>query len=109
MTRRQANPLARVAVSRRAFNRGALAVAGGAILGAPAFLRGQNLNSKLNIAMIASGGRAQAHLSALRGENIVSLCDVNAKNVADAAAQFPQAKRVTDFRKLFDRPEDFDA
>jgi predicted dehydrogenase len=109
MIRRQANPLARRAVSRRAFNRGALAVAGGAILGAPAFLRGQNLNSKLNIAMIASGGRASAHLSALRGENIVSLCDVNAKNVADAAAQFPEAKRVSDFRKLFDRPEDFDA
>src|SRR5262245_66643699 len=35
------------------------------IAGAPAFLRGQNLNSKLNIAFIACGGRANASLSEL--------------------------------------------
>src|SRR5260370_7708093 len=37
----------------------------GAIAGAPAFLRGQNLNNKLNIAFIACGGRANASLSEL--------------------------------------------
>ena len=38
---------------------------GAVIAGAPAFLRGQNLNSKLNIAFIACGGRANASLSEL--------------------------------------------
>jgi hypothetical protein len=37
----------------------------GAIAGAPALLRGQNLNNKLNIAFIACGGRANASLSEL--------------------------------------------
>ena len=32
--------------------------AAGVIAGAPAFLRGRNLNDKLNIAFIACGGRA---------------------------------------------------
>jgi len=43
-------------LTRREFSRRALASAG-AILAAPAFLRGQNLNDKLNIAIIGSGGR----------------------------------------------------
>src|SRR2546425_9803490 len=37
----------------------------GAIAGAPALLRGQDLNNKLNIAFIACGGRASASLSEL--------------------------------------------
>src|SRR6266404_9830682 len=51
------------AMTRRVFVRRALAV--GIISGAPAFLRGQNLNNKLNIAFIACGGRANASLSEL--------------------------------------------
>ena len=35
------------------------------IAGASAFLRGQNLNNKLNIAFIACGGRGNASLSEL--------------------------------------------
>ena len=51
-------------LTRREFVGGALAAAG-AVAGAPAFLRGQNLNSKLDIAFIACGGRALASLSEL--------------------------------------------
>jgi hypothetical protein len=52
-------------VTRREFVKtGALATAG-IITGAPAFLRGQNLNSKMNIAFIAAGGRASASFQAL--------------------------------------------
>src|SRR5215217_51092 len=40
-------------------------LAAGVIAGAPAFLRGQNLNNKLNIAFIACGGRANTNLSEL--------------------------------------------
>jgi predicted dehydrogenase len=91
-------------------------------------LRGRNLNDKLNIAFIACGGRANASLNELtitpdrpaRGdasapaaphpdENVVVICDVN-QNAVDAASQrFPQAKKFNDFRRVFDKPNDFDA
>src|SRR3990170_2526444 len=51
-------------LTRREFVGGAFATAG-IITGAPAFLRGQNLNSKMNIAFIASGGRAGASMGEL--------------------------------------------
>jgi hypothetical protein len=51
-------------ITRREFVGRALTTAG-LIAGAPAFLRGQNLNNKLNIAFIGSGGRASASLSEL--------------------------------------------
>jgi len=78
-------------------------------LGAPALLRGQNLNSKLNIAVIAVGGRGGDNLESVSSENIVALCDVNAHNLAAAAEKHPQAWKCADFRKLFDRAKDFDA
>ena len=37
----------------------------GVIAGAPAILRGQNLNNKLNIAFIGCGGRGNANLAEL--------------------------------------------
>src|SRR5437016_10945252 len=80
----------------------------GVIATAPAFLRGQNLNNKLNIAFIACGGRANASLgeltivpgaAAARGrrpnaeipsaahpdENVTVLCDIN-QNALDSAS-----------------------
>jgi hypothetical protein len=51
-------------MTRREFVGGALAAAG-VVTGAPAFLRGQNLNNKLNIAFIACGGRASASIGEL--------------------------------------------
>ena len=119
-------------MTRREFVRGTLA-AGGVIVGAPAFLRGQNLNNKLNIAMIACGGRGLANMNgdgpgggrrgrgaAPRGdtqaaaagipaENITVLCDVNQTAVDAAAQRFPNAKKYADFRRVFERPNDFDA
>src|SRR6266550_661825 len=95
-------------LSRRQFTRTMLATAG-AIGVAPAFLRGQNLNNKLNIAIIGAGGRGGSNLESVSSENIVALCDVNGKNLDKAAAKFPQARKYVDFRKVFDRPKDFDA
>ncbi|MDB6059859.1 MAG: putative dehydrogenase [Verrucomicrobiales bacterium] len=96
------------AISRRAFARKTLFTVG-ALTVAPAFLRGKNLNSKLNIAVIACGGRGAANMHSVSSENIVALCDVNLKNLETAAAQHPKAKTFRDFRKLFDRANDFDA
>src|SRR5258706_2040905 len=97
-------------ITRRRFNQAALAAAGaiGAI-SAPAFLRGQNPNNKLNIAIIGAGGRGAADTAGVASENIVALCDVNANMLEAAAVKHPKAKQFVDFRKLFDHPDDFDA
>src|SRR2546426_4386316 len=96
------------AMTRREFVGRALAV--GIIGGAPAFLRGQNLNNKLNLAFIACGGRAHARPDELTvvpghtaatgprgateggapraphpGENVAALCDINHVALASAA------------------------
>jgi predicted dehydrogenase len=107
-------------------------LAAGFISAAPAILRGQNLNSKLNIAFIACGGRASTSLSELtvvpgrppggggrRGgeaaggphpdENVTVLCDVNQVALDSASQRYGQAKQLTDLRRVFDRPNDFDA
>src|SRR5262249_52235683 len=85
------------------------ATAAALVSAAPALLRGQNLNDKLNIAIIGSGGRGGANLQSVSSENIVALCDVNARNLDAAAAKYPKASKYSDFRKLFDRPSEFDA
>ena len=51
-------------ITRREFVGTTLAAAG-ALAGAPALLRGRNLNDKLNIAFIACGGRANTSLNEL--------------------------------------------
>src|SRR5438552_17619033 len=94
----------------------------GAIAGAPSNLRGQNLNNKLNIAFIACGGRANASLAELTivpgaeipaaphpDENVTVLCDINQNALDAASARYPKAKKVTDLRRVFDNPNDFDA
>ena len=105
-------------ITRRQFVGTALTIAGlprrsagetGAKGGAPAFLRGQNLNNKLNIAIIGAGGRGRDNTAGVASENIVALCDVDANAVEKAATKYPQAKKFVDFRKVFDRPGDFDA
>ncbi|MEN9635693.1 MAG: Inositol 2-dehydrogenase [Verrucomicrobiota bacterium] len=122
-------------LTRREFVGRALATAG-VITGAPAFLRGQNLNSKLNIAFLACGGRANASFSELTvapgapnaksgkkgggapvppsagphpDENVTVLCDINQVAIDSASQRYPKAKKFTDLRRVFDRPNDFDA
>ncbi len=95
-------------VSRRTFLRGA-ALAATAAAGLPAIARGAGPNEKLNIAIIGAGGRGGGNLESVASENIVALCDVNAKALAAAAAKFPKARVIADFRKLYDFAGEFDA
>jgi predicted dehydrogenase len=108
---------------------GSAVAAAGVIAGAPTFLRALNLNNKLNIAMIACGGRALANMNGdgpgggrrgakdakagpptgIPAENITVLCDVNQYAVDTAAQRFPKAKKYNDLRRVFDQPNDFDA
>src|SRR6266478_8783865 len=82
--------------------------AAGATVTAPAFVRGRSLN-KLNIAVIGAGGRGASNLAGVSSENIVALCDVNARALDAAAAKHRGAAKFIDFRKLFDQSGSFDA
>lgn len=96
-------------ISRRSFLAKSAVLAGAVALGAPAVVRGQNLNERLNIAVIATGGRGASNLADVASENIVALCDVHEPSLDSAAARHPQAKKFADFRKLYDHAKDFDA
>lgn len=61
-------------------------------------------NDKLNIALIAAYGRAKAHYSTLRDENVVAICDVKKDHIAFAEKEFPDAKVYEDWRKCLDHP-----
>ena len=95
-------------ISRRRFS-SLIATGIGAVSFVPAVLRGQNLNEKLDIAVIGAGGRGGSNLSSVSSENIVALCDVNANNLEAASRKFPKATTYSDFRKLFDREKHLDA
>ena len=90
-------------VSRRHFLKSSSLLVGASVLGAPAFLRGQNLNGKINVACIGVGGKGDSD-SNDAGEfgNIVAICDVDADNLNHKAQQFPNAKKYTDYRKLLE-------
>ncbi|HEX3656435.1 MAG TPA: Gfo/Idh/MocA family oxidoreductase [Pirellulales bacterium] len=108
MPSRPAKSAASRAIGRRRFLAQSAAAAG-AVLSAPAFVRGTDLNSKLNIAIIGAGGRGGSNLKNVSSENIVALCDVNATALDRAATLYPQASKFVDFRKLYDQPGKFDA
>src|SRR5438876_1295135 len=96
-------------LSRRHFSK-LLATSALGTLAAPAFLRGQNLNGKLNIAIIGAGGRGGSDMADGGGtENNVAVCDVAEAALDSAQKKFPQAKRFTDFRKLYEAEKEFDA
>ena len=82
--------------TRRQFLQAGIA-AGTVLCGAPAFLRGRNLNEKLNIACIGVGGRGASNLAGVASENIVALCDVSQNAVDKAAEKHPQSPQVLGF------------
>jgi predicted dehydrogenase len=96
-------------LDRRTFLTESSALAAGAVLAAPRFLRAKDTHNRLNIAIIGAGGRGDANRGSVASENIVALCDVSKSALASAAAKHPKARRETDFRKLFDRAREFDA
>jgi predicted dehydrogenase len=95
-------------LSRRQFLNQATA-AGVVALAAPAIVRGRSLNDKLNLACIGVGGRGADNLKSVGSENVVILCDVNEANLNLAAQSHPNARKVADFRKVYDSAKDFDA
>jgi len=83
---------------------GAAGVAGAGLVALRSGLLGAEAPSeKLNIALIATGGRARAHFGAAATQNVVALCDVNEKTLSSAAKRWPKAKTYVDWRKCLDQ------
>jgi predicted dehydrogenase len=82
---------------------------GAVAFGMPKLLRAKDLNGKLNIAIIGCGGRGGANLQGVASENIVALCDVNENGINQWKEKYPHARRLADFRKLYDHASEFDA
>jgi hypothetical protein len=96
-------------INRRIFlKQSAVIGAGVTVLKSGILAAGQSPNEKLNIAVIGVGGRGGGNMNSVKSENIVALCDVNEKNLAAAAKQFPNAKTYIDWRKCLDQ-KDIDA
>ncbi len=91
-----------LSLNRRNFIKTTSLAAGAAAFGVPALLRGQNLNSKLNIAQIGAGGKGRSDIRCNDTENIVALCDVDTNSASDAVKSYPSAKFYRDFRVMFD-------
>jgi predicted dehydrogenase len=89
------------AIPRRQFLRYS-AVGVGAALAAPAILRAQSPNSKLNIAVIGAGGKGASDTDHCAGENIYALCDVDQTTLNSRKQKYPEARTFQDYRKMFD-------
>src|SRR6188768_2900892 len=90
--------------SRREFlQNSSLAAAGFMIV--PRYVLGRGYKSpsdKLNIAIVGCGGRGEAHVKALQGENIVAFCDVDDSRATPSYELMPKVPRYKDFRKMLD-------
>src|SRR6476660_9857168 len=90
-----------IPIPRRAFLRYS-ALGMGAALSAPAILRAQSPNSKLNIAVIGAGGKGSSDTDHCSGENIYALCDVDENTLKARKQKYPDAKTYRDYRKMLD-------
>src|SRR3569833_2917889 len=92
-------------MDRREFIKTTSLAAGALAFGVPSLLRGQNLNSKLNIACVGIGGKGRSDTDACAGENIVALCDVDAGSEAyeTQTKKYPEAKFFKDYRQMLDQ------
>lgn len=92
---------------RRTFMQSAAALSAGLFI-TPAS-QATSYYDKLRIAVIGCGGRGGGNLQSVSSEHITALCDVNQGNLNRAAANFAEARKDKDFRRIFDKPNEFDA
>lgn len=62
-----------------------------------------NTNSKVNIAVIGSGGRGIQNWTPMENETIVAFCDVDDRMMGKANELYPDVPRFKDFRQMFDK------
>lgn len=96
--------------SRRSFVKLGAFVAGGSIIqGFPSITSAKSPNSKLNIGCVGVGGRGGHNSNQMREENVIAICDVNERNLANAKKRFPKAHAFKDFRKMLENKGGLDA
>ena len=98
--------------SRRSFIKGLAVTTGGLIVPRVFWAQegGGSPGKKLGIAAIGCGGKGESDLEgAARGNEVVAICDVDAKTLAKAAEKYPGAKQYRDFRKMLDEVREIDA
>ena len=59
-------------------------------------------SDKLNILGVGIGGRGAADLAAMETENIIGLCDCDWKYAKHIFDKYPNAKRYSDYRRMYD-------
>ncbi len=62
-------------------------------------------SNKLNVLLVGTWGRGEAHFGVLASENVVALCDVNEDHLASGAKRFPNAKTYVDWRKALEQKD----
>ena len=100
-----------LSLSRRQFIYTASLAAGGMTLAAhgavtPKF---KSPNEKLAVGIIGTGGKGEVDSAGMSGENIVALCDVDARTLARAAQKWPNAKTYRDYREMIQKEKSLDA
>ncbi|MFO0867828.1 MAG: Gfo/Idh/MocA family oxidoreductase [Pirellulales bacterium] len=100
--------------SRRRFLKQVTWAGAAATLTAASWNRVLGANSRLRIASVGVGGKGWSDLVSTAASpkvDVVALCDIDesAEHLGRAADKFPQAKKFTDWRRLFEQPRDFDA
>ncbi len=94
-------------LSRRAFIGAAAGVAAFTIvprhvLGGPGHVPP---SEKLNIAAIGAGGRGSGDIDGVSSENIVALCDVDARRASKKYEEFPNAVKYSDYRVMLEKEQ----
>jgi len=81
------------------------AAAGAGALGFPAVVRGQNLNSRVQLAAVGTEGKGWSDFTSMRTHaqvDIVGLCDVDRARMERARHEHKGARWFQDSRKMFD-------
>lgn len=66
-------------------------------------------NEKLNIGVVGAGGKGSSDTDHCAGENIVALCDVDERTLAERRQKYPNAKLYTDWREMLEKEKTLDA
>jgi predicted dehydrogenase len=79
------------------------AISAGVVILSDSFsVRSYAQNQKVRFANIAVGGRGEGHIGAAAGQNLVAICDTRQSAVDKVGKDHPDAKKYSDWRKLFD-------